>query len=102
MLEEPRDRAVAPGLFAGSAVKADMPALRRQERYQGRLRRPIITAVERTGNPRIIESCQHQRRDTDGCHEAERPAALVVIVGAGEAMARRDEEVVVCADARRA
>src|SRR5215216_4440901 len=101
MFEEPRDHEVAPRLAAAAAMEADMAATVRQKRCERRICHPIIPPIERPGYPGIVERRQHQGRDADAAHEARRPAALIIILGAGEAVAWGDEDVVVVPDRAR-
>src|SRR5262245_43966090 len=98
MVEETPDDPVAPWAAIASPVEADMAAVLGKQRRQHLVCRPTIAAVERTGNPGVVEGGQHQRRDADPGHEAHRLAALIVVLGTGKAVARRNEGVVVLPD----
>src|SRR5713226_5902595 len=95
MFKEPHHGQVAPRLPAASAVKADMAAGVGQKRRKRRVGRPIIAPIERAGNPGIVERGHHQGGNADAGHEPGRPAALVVVLGTGETVPWRDEDVVV-------
>src|SRR5215216_4175943 len=101
MVEEPRYHEVAPRLAVADAMEADMAAMVGQHRPERRVRGPIIRPIERSGYPGIVERRQHQGRDADAAHEACQPAALIIILGAGEAVAWGDEDVVVVPDRAR-
>src|SRR5258708_6295646 len=95
MVENPRYGQIAPRLPAHRAVEADMAAPLGQERRERPARRPIIALVEGAWNPRIVERRHDQGGNADGRHEPRRPAAIIVVLGAGETITRRDEGVVV-------
>src|SRR6478609_9534691 len=95
MGEKPRYRDVAPRLVAFGTMEAYMTASLRQQGDECLVGRPIIAAIERLRNPGIVACRQHQGRHADTAHEAERLAALVVVLCTAEAVARCDEDIVV-------
>src|SRR5262245_22654599 len=95
IVEEPLYDPVAPRWIAVGTVEANVTAAARQRGREIRARSPIIGLVERTGYPRIVERRHDQGRHANGRHEGDGPAAFVIILGAGEAMARCNEGVVV-------
>src|SRR5258708_19956892 len=62
---------------------------------------PVIAEIGLRRDPRIDERVDHQRRDGDAVEKALGGVALVIILGAGEAVARRAEAVVEFPDAAR-
>src|SRR5215468_11174013 len=95
MLKEPRHDEVAPRLPAAPAMEADMAAVVGQQRRERPVGGPIIAAIEGAGYPRIVHRPEHHGGNTNRRHEARRPAAFVVVLGAGKPVARRDKVVVV-------
>src|SRR5262249_55257531 len=95
MLKEPRHDEVAPRLPAAPAMEADMAAVVGQKRRERPIGGPIIAAIEGAGYPRIVHRPEHKGGNANCRHEVRRPAAFVIVLGAGESVARCDEVVVV-------
>src|SRR5258707_5394793 len=76
-------------------MKSDMTTVFRQERREQPARWPIIALVESSRNPGIVERGQGQGGNADAGHEPRRPAAIIVVLSPAEAIARRDEGVII-------
>ncbi len=62
-----------------------------QQRHEVGIAAPVESAIGLGRDPGIVERLDDQRRHRDAAEEMPRRVALVIIVGAGEAVARRAE-----------
>src|SRR5690349_19345951 len=82
---------VAPRPAAGVAVEADMAAGLRHHREEPLIAGPVEFAIVLDGNPGIVARRQHHGRHANFGHELRGGAERIVVLGAAEAIARRDE-----------